>query len=173
MEGGAAGTEVAPLASAARTAPPSLAVAAGPPCPAIQRLLDTTAWTFVIVFCTLWALYSTDLTVLWLDKDSDVSVAIVSICVTAIFAAEITLNFALKRDYGAEPGWAKLNMFFWVDLFGTASLIPEIMMLLGSDLGSPKAAAIARAGRAARIGERRPSSQPAFPPNTRAHNLLL
>jgi hypothetical protein len=103
---------------------------------------------------TIWALYCTDFTFLVLDDSADVPMAVVSMVVTAVFTMEIILNFVSHRDYGGEEGFSKFNLFFWLDIFGTASLLPEISVLLGSDFGAPKAAAVARAGRAARIGAR-------------------
>ena len=120
----------------------------------LRGFLDSPIWSAIIVLGTVWALYSSDFTFLVLPKSSDTPIAIVSIFVTVIFSAEIVLNFVSKRDYGREEGCNRLNLFFWLDLFGTASLIPEILIMLGSDIGAPKAAAIARAGRAARIGAR-------------------
>ena len=122
---------------------------------ALRDFLDSTPWTVLVIFSTIWALYSSDFTFLALSRSADAPVAIVSIFVTVLFSMEIILNFVARRDYGGEDGCInKLNLYFWLDLVGTVSLLPEIFLMLGSDFGAPKAAAIARAGRAARIGAR-------------------
>ena len=148
--------EVQPLTAPAEGVPPinSPDDSRHQPGICVNDFLDSKLWTGIIIFCTVWALYSSDFTFLFLGSGADVVVAVISILVTIIFVAEMSLNFALKRDYGAYEGLQRFNMYFWVDLVGTASLIPEIMIMLGSDLGSPKVAAVARAGRAARIGAR-------------------
>ena len=45
-------------------------------------------------------------------------------------------------------------MFFFIDLFGTLSIIPEFTILFGLAVPTPDNASLARAGRAARIGSR-------------------
>ena len=66
-------------------------------------------------------------------------------------------NLAVGRDYGANQGTEKLTVFFWVDLLGTLSLMPDAVQLLSGDKtgnmwGLP--IALARAARAARLGGR-------------------
>ena len=122
----------------------------------IHKLLDSTVWDGVMITSTLWALFIGDLTHLLLPKAADIPVATVSTVTFLLFSLEIVLNFYSKHDYGAEKTLgAKLwNLFFLVDLAGTLSLVPEILLLFGVDMESLHAMTLARAGRAARVGAR-------------------
>eukprot|EP01050_Picozoa_sp_SAG11_P021004 SAG11_NODE_3654_length_2307_cov_4.945199_2_plen_265_part_00 len=120
----------------------------------VRNFMNSAGWDGIIAVATIWSLFSGDVTFAFLNKSADPVVATISIVFCVIFTIEIILNFWCHRDYGALQGFGRLTVFFWVDLVGTASLVPEILDLFGAHLGSPKAAALARAGRAARIGAR-------------------
>eukprot|EP01052_Picozoa_sp_SAG31_P038915 SAG31_NODE_5295_length_2627_cov_2.101266_1_plen_171_part_00 len=103
----------------------------------LRAALDSSVWSALVVAGTIWALYSSDFTFLVLPKSADATVAVISIFITTMFGLEIILNFVAKRDYGKEAGFDKLNLFFWLDIFGTASLIPEILVSFAGDRLDP------------------------------------
>eukprot|EP01052_Picozoa_sp_SAG31_P010065 SAG31_NODE_541_length_14275_cov_6.690886_5_plen_1113_part_00 len=121
----------------------------------IRSCLDGSAWRALTVFNTLYALFAIDISLCYFQKSVDYPLAIATFFVFLFFLADMSLNFIIKRDYGALPGIEKFNFFFILDLVGTISLIPEFVILFGgADAGVPDQAVLARVARAARIGAR-------------------
>lgn len=63
------------------------------------------------------------------------------------FCVEVTNQLAGRRNYAA-------NLFFWLDVAATLSLIPEVPVLRDIGTSDTGGLALARAGRAARAGAR-------------------
>lgn len=116
--------------------------------------LDGQAYSVAIVFFTFEALFAPDLLQVMLPKEFDIPVAILTLCGFIVFSAEIVLNFWVKRDYGANRGADRFTVFLIIDVVGTLSLIPDFIIIFGVEYTATKSAALARAGRAARIGAR-------------------
>lgn len=144
-----------PLTSEVELTDEQIAEAEGPPCPQIKVYLDTPAWGTTVTIATFIAIFQGDLTLMFLPKAADVPMAIVAFVAFIIFAVELVGNLLGGRDYGALPGRAKFNLFFFLDVIGTLSLVPDFLIIFsGQEVGVPREAALARVARAARIGAR-------------------
>ena len=118
----------------------------------LAAFMDGPIFGVFIALLTLWSLLFDDVRLVWMSKDSDFAVGIGMIFVFLVFSAEICINFAIKRDYGANGGWNFLTVFFLVDAIGTLSLLPDILFLMDVISWNASALHVARAGRAARLG---------------------
>ena len=105
---------------------------------------------------TIYALVFDDVRVLSAAKTSDPGLGYFTAFICCIFTFEILANFVAKRDYGAYPDCGdRFTVFFWVDLLGTVSLLPDIVVLIDPNTALTLGALhLARAGRAARLGGR-------------------
>jgi hypothetical protein len=80
----------------------------------------------------------------------------ITLFVVLFFTSEVAANFIAKRDYGAyETCGERFTIFFWVDVLGTVSLVPDILILINPETAfSLGVLHLARAGRSARLGGR-------------------
>lgn len=125
------------------------------PCAPLKSLLDSLPWSIITGINTAWALFAGDIALAYLDKDADMAIAYVTFVVFLCFLFELIGNLVSKRDYGAADTLGeKMTMFFWMDVVGTFSLIPDFLIIFGYEFGAPKEAVLARVARAARIGAR-------------------
>ena len=138
----------------------------------------------LVIFATFWALFAPDIQIsklavpiattttttttanslllrgsgcrlaVGVPKAFDKSVAVVTLCSFCLFLFELVMNFVVGRDYGGAAGLNKISIFFTIDVLGTLSIIPEFLILFGISQPAVGSAALARAGRAARIGAR-------------------
>jgi class 3 adenylate cyclase len=113
-------------------------------------VLDSTGFQASIGIATGWALFATDVAIWVLPKSADFGIAIVTFLVFLLFLTEFLGNIILGRDYGSDA----TNLFFILDFVGTASLIPEFLVLFDVIIESPDNVVLARVARAARIGAR-------------------
>eukprot|EP01052_Picozoa_sp_SAG31_P013581 SAG31_NODE_819_length_11811_cov_3.315488_11_plen_838_part_00 len=119
-------------------------------------------WATIVMTATFLALFQTDICILYFGKRFDKALALIALAVFVIFAFEMTMNFALKIDYGAIPCAevhsrcvpGPFTFYMLLDLIGTVSLIPDFIILFGVEFGVPGSLVLARVARAARIGAR-------------------
>eukprot|EP01051_Picozoa_sp_SAG22_P003070 SAG22_NODE_144_length_17700_cov_21.959207_16_plen_306_part_00 len=108
----------------------------------------------LVIFATFWAIFAPDIQTVGMPKDFDVPMAVVTLGCFLLFLFEMLMNFVVARDYGGNPGIHKFTMFFVIDVLGTASIVPEFLILFDVVSQPLGPAALARAGRAAKIGAR-------------------
>lgn len=108
------------------------------------QILDSGWYQAIVFFFTITALFISDILVLTLDKSHDYWVHNLLFLCVVFFLLELTLTSWLKNRYF-------LSFFFWCDLLGTISIIPDIPWLMGA-LGMDNAdgLVVLRAGRAVR-----------------------
>lgn len=125
------------------------------PCGGLKSFLDSVPWNVLTGINTAWALFAGDIALWTLEKDADYGIACVTLVVFFCFLFELVGNIISRRDYGAAPTMGeKMTMFFWMDVLGTFSLIPDFLIVFGMELGVPDQVVFARVARAARIGAR-------------------
>ncbi len=122
----------------------------------ICKLLDSSGWMYLTIFNTTYALFAQDIALWILPKSGDFLIAFVTFIVFLCFLFEFTGNLYGGREYGAKVHvHDKMDMFFWLDLIGTFSLIPDFLIVFtGEELEVPDYVILARVARAARIGAR-------------------
>eukprot|EP01063_Lacrimia_lanifica_P032232 TRINITY_DN5469_c1_g3_i1.p1 TRINITY_DN5469_c1_g3~~TRINITY_DN5469_c1_g3_i1.p1 ORF type:complete len:1043 (+),score=305.47 TRINITY_DN5469_c1_g3_i1:151-3279(+) len=116
---------------------------------AIGRLLDSGAWSGLVLVCTFHLLFNDDLYNLALPKDADTATFGITCAVLAVFIVEIALHAVyFKKSY-------LTSVFFWVDLVALLSIVPDILAEAGVyDVQTKEGLnfGLARSSRAARIG---------------------
>jgi class 3 adenylate cyclase len=105
--------------------------------------------TILMVFCTLWALFAVDVMTIALPKSADKPILGILFGVFLLFCIEVPLELWIQgKEY--------FEFYFWLDLFTTFSLVPDIMNLFNTTTKSKvlDILTLARAGRAARASSR-------------------
>jgi hypothetical protein len=116
----------------------------------VRAFLDSKPYTVWIVLLTGFSILSNDLRILVFTKEDDFAFGVLVLVVVLFWAFEIVANLALGRGYSTT----NLTVFFWVDVLGTFTLLPDVINLLGGNSTSGGQLNMARAARAARLGGR-------------------
>ena len=122
----------------------------------IVKILDARGWMYLTIFNTTYALFAQDIAMWLLPKGADFAIAFLTFLVFMCFLFEFAGNLYGGREYGAKVHAHEImDMFFWLDLIGTFSLIPDFLIVFtGEELEVPDYVILARVARAARIGAR-------------------
>jgi len=120
----------------------------------MKEFLESKTWTTLLMTATFWALFQADICTMYFSKAADPALGYIALGWFLVFSFEMTLNFALGLDYGANKGCDKFTFYMILDLVGTASLIPDFLVLFDIELGGADSLTMARAARTARIGAR-------------------
>jgi class 3 adenylate cyclase len=128
----------------------------------MKSFVESRPFSALVTIATIYALFGDDLR-LWLTtRESDEGFFAASAVTFVLFSVEIVMYSIIEPRYACPP-----SFFFWLDLFATLSLVPDIgwvwdPLLLAFDpaagsnniaLGGDFSAQV-RAGRAARAGAR-------------------
>lgn len=119
----------------------------------LQEFLDSKTWTTVVMTATFFALFQADICTMYFGKRADLPFAYLTLGWFVVFLFEMAMNFIMGIDYGANPGIKKLTFYFFLDLVGTLSLIPDFVVIFGITFPSSGSAMLARVARTARVGE--------------------
>ncbi len=119
----------------------------------LRDFLASKTWTTVVMTATFFALFQVDICNMYFSKQADVPFAYLTLGWFVVFLFEMTMNFVMGIDYGANPGLQKLTFYFFLDLVGTLSLIPDFIIIFGVTFPSSGSAMLARVARTARVGE--------------------
>ena len=119
----------------------------------LREFLASKTWTTVVMTATFFALFQVDICNMYFSKQADVPFAYLTLGWFVVFLFEMTMNFVMGIVYGANPGIQKLTFYFFLDLVGTLSLIPDFVVIFGVSFPSSGSAMLARVARTARVGE--------------------
>jgi hypothetical protein len=119
----------------------------------LREFLASKTWTTVVMTATFFALFQVDICNMYFSKQADVPFAYLTLGWFVVFLFEMTMNFVMGIDYGANPGAGKFTFYFFLDLVGTLSLIPDFVVIFGITFPSSGSAMLARVARTARVGE--------------------
>jgi class 3 adenylate cyclase len=122
----------------------------------VVTILDHSAWMYLTIFNTTYALFAQDIALWLMPKSADYAIAFITFLVFLCFLFEFVGNLYGGREYGAKVhAHEKMDMFFWLDMIGTFSLIPDFLIVFtGEEMDVPDYVILARVARAARIGAR-------------------
>ena len=128
----------------------------GSPQRRIYNFMESPTFNRLTIVATFWALFAPDVQVVLMPKETDYLCALVTFCCFCLFSFELVCNLWVGRDYGGLEGWNRLNMFLFIDVVGTLSIIPEFLILFPgvNPVQRDGNLTLARAGRSARIGAR-------------------
>ena len=119
----------------------------------LREFLASKTWPTVVMTATFFALFQVDICNMYFSKAADVPFAYLTLGWFVVFLFEMTMNFVMGIDYGANEGLNKLTFYFFLDLVGTLSLIPDFVIIFGVTFPSSGSAMLARVARTARVGE--------------------
>ncbi len=114
-----------------------------------MKIMSHKVYSVLMVFCTAWALFMLDIGQLLGGRSVDTAMRWGLFVVFIVFAVEIVLELWVQ-------GRSYIEFYFWLDLFTTLSLLPDILVLF-LDVHGDNALnvfTLARAGRAARASSR-------------------
>lgn len=115
---------------------------------AAKTIDDNTVKQLLSAVCTILALFLADVRDWALPESADMVVDFLHAFVFLFFIMEISVQLAAHRGYYT-------NLFFWLDVMATLSLLPELPLhLFLSPDWAQEMGAIFRSGRAARAGAR-------------------
>lgn len=124
----------------------------------LKEFLASKTWTTVVMTATFFALFQVDICNMYFSKKADVPFGYMTLGWFVVFLFEMAMNFIMGLDYGANPGCKKITFYFFLDLVGTLSLIPDFLIVFGVTFPSSGSAMLARVARTARVGEPPPGS---------------
>ncbi len=117
----------------------------------MQRLgavLNTLWFQVTLMLATFLALYGPDINMAVFNSDADIYMAWLCVVITVVFVVEIAIQILIPEPYF-------LTFYFFLDLVGTLSLIPDMVMLFSPRLqANADALTFAKAGRIVRVGTR-------------------
>ena len=117
----------------------------------MQRLgavLNTLWFQVTLMLATFLALYGPDINMAAFNSDADIYMAWLCVVITVVFVLEIAIQILIPEPYF-------LTFYFFLDLVGTLSLIPDMVMLFSPRLqANADALTFAKAGRIVRVGTR-------------------
>jgi hypothetical protein len=119
----------------------------------VKEFLASKTWTTVVMTATFFALFQVDICNMYFSKKADVPFGYMTLGWFVVFLFEMAMNFIMGLDYGANPGCKKITFYFFLDLVGTLSLIPDFLIVFGITFPSSGSAMLARVARTARVGE--------------------
>ena len=97
---------------------------------------------------TFYALFMDDIRFLWLPKEADLTIDILTIVCMTLYLFELILGIVAVEKYF-------LSFYFWVDIISLLSMLPDISFLLaeieGGIGGADDGADVAKTGRATRV----------------------
>jgi class 3 adenylate cyclase len=114
-----------------------------------RAFMDSTPMTILMVTATFWALFAVDIMLLALPREADDWVLGILFFFFIVFVFEFpTLLWIEGKSY--------LEFYFWLDIFTTVSLLPDVLLLFRDveENGVLDILTLARAGRAARASSR-------------------
>eukprot|EP00854_Cymbomonas_tetramitiformis_P005915 gene5915-7117_t len=118
----------------------------------LTAILTSAAFQFFSTITTLYALFGTDIALIYVDKKDDDTVGHFTSACFVFFVFEIILTIAVQGSAYT------MNVMLYMDLIATLALLPSIpwmLKLLGPAFSSAgSTGTLARAGRAARAGSR-------------------
>ena len=91
----------------------------------VKEFLASKTWTTVVMTATFFALFQVDICNMYFSKKADVPFGYMTLGWFVVFLFEMAMNFIMGLDYGANPGCKKITFYFFLDLVGTLSLIPD------------------------------------------------
>ena len=112
----------------------------------LKRFLDSGPMQILLLCSTIYALFGNDCNMIFGRKESDIYFDILTLFVLIVFLIEIILCVICVKKYS--------HFFLWLDLIASISLLLEINFLLNIESGSAGSLALAKAGRAAKVGAR-------------------
>jgi len=111
-------------------------------------ILDNMWFQVTLIVATFIALYGPDINIAAFGAESDIYMAWICVVITVVFAIEIIIQLLIPEPYF-------LRFYFFLDLVGTLSLIPDMVMLFSPRLqANADALTFAKAGRIVRVGTR-------------------
>ena len=119
----------------------------------VKEFLASKTWTTVVMTATFFALFQVDICNMYFSKQADIAFGYMTLGWFVVFLFEMSMNFIMGLDYGANPGLKKFTFYFFLDLVGTLSLIPDFVIIFGITFPSSGSAMLARVARTARVGE--------------------
>ena len=106
------------------------------------------------LFMTLLALFVLDLNTAFLPKGADTPIFVIMTVAFLFFVFELVLTVAAQARFYAD-------LFFWLDVIATLSIIPDVpwlldavMLMAGQETGGQAGAEVRAGGRVARVGAR-------------------
>ena len=113
--------------------------------PLLSRFLNAGPVQIILLAATVLALVANDINLIFGNKDSDITVDILTLLLVVIFVVEMVLSVITVAGY--------THFFLWLDLAASISLLLEInfFMETGASAGE---LALAKASRAAKVGAR-------------------
>ena len=93
-------------------------------------MFQTRAYNVITILVTTWAIVAIDITHAWLPREADEPMAYVLLCCGIFFFCEVALMSTI-----VAPKRYRWSFFFWLDVIGTISLIPDIMGLFADSQG--------------------------------------
>lgn len=107
-----------------------------------SRIVDLRVWSLFFMLLTFYALFATDLDLIFGDKESKYAFSIVTTVVFGLFFLEIVMFSCSRANYTGRA-------FFWLDLIALLSLLPDTWLVQHLILGDDSAFA---AGKSSKIG---------------------
>ena len=99
-------------------------------------------------FVTFYALFADDIRILFLPKEADLYLDVLTIIAILLYMAEFIIGVICIDKYF-------LSFYFWVDLVSLLSMVPDVSFLLeeieGGLGGADESADIAKTGRASKV----------------------
>lgn len=116
----------------------------------LKRVTENIWFTVIMMALTVWALFGTDVGIILVPKDDAIILGVFMLFVVISFVLEmIVLSIVHPLTYF----W---GFFFWMDFIAILSLVPDILIVFGTEFDTTDASAftLARVGRMARAAVR-------------------
>ena len=86
-------------------------------------MLENYYWVGVMTIVTFYALFMDDIRFLWLPKEADLTIDIITIICISLYLIELVLGIIAVDKYF-------LSFYFWVDIISLLSMVPDISFLM-------------------------------------------